>query len=130
MLNIGVIGVGDMGSQHAKILTDYIPQAKVVAAARRSIVEKLQEQCQLAYNSYKRELEGILHPDMIPNKKVSDLDIEVWFKDQLEDETQPFQTDQISTRLRHCAHAFYDGLHYARSLRGRPSQYDHCGGIG
>ena len=67
------------------------PQAKVVAAARRSIVEKLQEQCQLAYNSYKRELEGILHPDMIPNKKVSDLDIEVWFKDQLEDETQPFQ---------------------------------------
>ena len=67
------------------------PQAKVVAAARTSIVEKLQEQCQLAYNSYRRELEGILHPNMIPNKEVSDLEIEVWFKDQLEGETEPFQ---------------------------------------
>ena len=36
MLNIGIIGVGDMGSQHAKILTDYIPQAKVVAIMDKS----------------------------------------------------------------------------------------------
>ena len=36
MLKIGVIGVGDMGSQHAKILTDYIPQAKVVAIMDKS----------------------------------------------------------------------------------------------
>ena len=36
MINIGVIGVGDMGSQHVKILTDYIPQAKVVAIMDKS----------------------------------------------------------------------------------------------
>ena len=31
MLGIGIIGVGDMGSKHAQIITDYIPIAKVVA---------------------------------------------------------------------------------------------------
>ena len=31
MLGIGIIGIGDMGSKHARIITNYIPQAKVVA---------------------------------------------------------------------------------------------------
>ena len=31
MLGIGIIGVGDMGSKHARIIADYIPKAKVVA---------------------------------------------------------------------------------------------------
>ena len=36
MLGIGIIGVGDMGSKHAKIITDYIPKAKVVAVMDKS----------------------------------------------------------------------------------------------
>ena len=67
------------------------PQAKQVNDARKSIVEELKTQCDLAYNSYKRELNGILHEKMIPKKNVSNLDIEVWFKDQLEGETKPFR---------------------------------------
>ena len=31
MLGIGIIGVGNMGSKHARIINDYIPKAKVVA---------------------------------------------------------------------------------------------------
>ena len=36
MLNIGIIGVGDMGSKHARIIADNIPQAKVVAIMDKS----------------------------------------------------------------------------------------------
>lgn len=36
MLNIGIIGVGDMGSKHARIIADNIPQAKIVAIMDKS----------------------------------------------------------------------------------------------
>ena len=36
MLGIGIIGVGDMGSKHARIIADYIPKAKVVAVMDKS----------------------------------------------------------------------------------------------
>ena len=36
MLNIGVIGVGDMGSKHVRILANHVPQAKVVAVMDKS----------------------------------------------------------------------------------------------
>jgi myo-inositol 2-dehydrogenase/D-chiro-inositol 1-dehydrogenase len=36
MLGIGIIGVGNMGSKHARIINDYIPKAKVVAVMDKS----------------------------------------------------------------------------------------------
>ena len=36
MVGVGIIGTGDMGSKHARIIANYIPQAKVVAIMDKS----------------------------------------------------------------------------------------------
>lgn len=58
MLKIGIIGVGDMGSKHVRILTDYVPLAKVVAIMdknkdRLAKISKSLDNPKIFYNGFK-----------------------------------------------------------------------------
>ncbi len=63
-------------------------QTKKIVHARESFKEKLHYNYDLFTGSYIMEVEGVLVN--VPEKDVSDLPIEIWVKDQVEGESQPF----------------------------------------
>jgi hypothetical protein len=66
-------------------------QSKKIAKARKVFREKITTQWELRRNNVLKPIESILNPEIITKKKLSDFNLEIWFKDQIEGEDAPFQ---------------------------------------
>ena len=66
-------------------------QSKKIANARKVFREKITTQWDLRRNSVLKPIESILNPEIINRKKLSDFNLEIWIKDQIEGEEAPFQ---------------------------------------
>ena len=66
-------------------------QSKKIAKARKVFREKITTQWDLRRNSVLKPIESILNPEIINRKKLSDFNLEIWIKDQIEGEEAPFQ---------------------------------------
>lgn len=66
-------------------------QSKKIANSRKVFNEKIVSQWQLRRDSALKPIETILNPEIISRKKLSDFNLEIWVKDQIEGETEPFQ---------------------------------------
>lgn len=66
-------------------------QSKKIANSRKVFQEKFVSQWQLRRDSVLKPIENILNPEIISRKKLSDFNLEIWIKDQIEGETEPFQ---------------------------------------
>lgn len=66
-------------------------QSKKIANARKVFREKIVGQWELRRNSALLPIESILNPEIITRKKLNDFNLEIWVKDQIEGEDEPFQ---------------------------------------
>ncbi len=66
-------------------------QSKKIANARKVFREKITTQWDLRRDSALKPIESILNPEIINRKKLSDFNLEIWVKDQIEGEEAPFQ---------------------------------------
>ncbi len=66
-------------------------QSKKIANARKVFREKIVGQWELRRNSALLPIESILNPEIITRKKLNDFNLEIWIKDQIEGEDEPFQ---------------------------------------
>ena len=66
-------------------------QSKKIANARKVFHEKITTQWDLRRDSVLKPVESILNPEIINRKKLSDFNLQIWIKDQIEGEEAPFQ---------------------------------------
>jgi hypothetical protein len=65
-------------------------QSKKIANSRRLFREKIVGQWELRRDSVLQPIENILNPEIISRKKLSDFNLEIWVKNQIEGETEPY----------------------------------------
>ena len=65
-------------------------QSKKIANSRKVFREKLVSQWELRRDSVLQPIETILNPEIISRKKLSDFNLEIWVKNQIEGETEPY----------------------------------------
>jgi hypothetical protein len=65
-------------------------QSKKIANSRKVFREKIVSQWELRRDSVLQPIENILNPDIISRKKLTDFNLEIWVKNQIEGETEPY----------------------------------------
>lgn len=65
-------------------------QSKKIANSRKVFREKIINQWELRRDSALKPIENILNPEIISRKKLTDFNLEIWVKNQIEGETEPF----------------------------------------
>jgi hypothetical protein len=65
-------------------------QSKKIANSRKVFREKIVNQWELRRDSALKPIENILNPEIISRKKLSDFNLEIWVKNQIEGESEPF----------------------------------------